>query len=197
MMLRTGGYDGNVLFENLELVRTVEAAGGRAVSPLDFFVRRLPPSTQHYWSQRVRQAYDEFARPARLLTALAALPLLVALITSQKWLYAIGVFVLAPILVAEFGRRRGGGVLVFSPTTSLAAPLWIFERACCVWLAVATRVIFGGMPYRGKILKISANSSAALKKRQRGLAGFRLPIQARRRSGRSRVSSGTAPSVAE
>ena len=30
---RTGGYDGNVLFENLEMVRTIKAAGGVELSP--------------------------------------------------------------------------------------------------------------------------------------------------------------------
>ena len=34
----TGGYRGDVLFENLELVRTVRAAGGREAVPLDLFV---------------------------------------------------------------------------------------------------------------------------------------------------------------
>ena len=52
-----GGYDGNVLFENLELVRTVKAAGGLEHSAAGIYVRRLPPSAHHFWSQRVRQAY--------------------------------------------------------------------------------------------------------------------------------------------
>src|SRR5687767_3625777 len=36
----TGGYDGSVMFENLELVRTVMAAGGREKVLLDAFVLR-------------------------------------------------------------------------------------------------------------------------------------------------------------
>ena len=72
-----GSYQtGAVLFENLELVRTIEAVGGRSVSAPDLFVRRLPPETPHFWRQRVRQAYDEFARPPRLIAALSILPLL-------------------------------------------------------------------------------------------------------------------------
>jgi hypothetical protein len=70
ILAATGGYDRNVLFENLELVRTVRAAGGTEAHPLDLYVRRLPPKTSHFWSQRVRQAYDEFARPLRLATRL-------------------------------------------------------------------------------------------------------------------------------
>ena len=51
------GYDGDVLFENLELIRTVRARGGRVVTPLDCYVRRLPCSARHFWSP---------ARPAGL-----------------------------------------------------------------------------------------------------------------------------------
>ena len=75
----TGGYRGDVLFENLELVRTVRAGGGREVVPLDLFVERRPPTTRHFLSQRVRQAYDEWARPARFAAQLAVLPLAAAL----------------------------------------------------------------------------------------------------------------------
>jgi hypothetical protein len=42
--LSIGGYDGNVLFENLELIRTVEAAGGKVVDAPSLFVRRRPPT---------------------------------------------------------------------------------------------------------------------------------------------------------
>ena len=64
--LATGGYDGDVMFENLELMRTIEAAGGTVRSPLDLYVRRLPPTARHFAAQRVRQAYDDFAIPARM-----------------------------------------------------------------------------------------------------------------------------------
>jgi hypothetical protein len=56
LLMWAGGYDGNVLFENLELVRTMTAAGGREAVVFGLYVRRLPPTTSHYWSQRVRQA---------------------------------------------------------------------------------------------------------------------------------------------
>ncbi len=73
-LLDAGGYSGEVLFENLEMVRTIEAAGGREAVPLDLFVARRPPETRHFLSQRVRQAYDEWARPARFAMQLALLP---------------------------------------------------------------------------------------------------------------------------
>jgi hypothetical protein len=73
--LRSGAYDGDALFENLELMRTIRAAGGTIVSPLDLYVARRPPDTAHFLSQRVRQAYDDFAIPARFVTFLALPPL--------------------------------------------------------------------------------------------------------------------------
>lgn len=57
MLLDAGGYSGEVLFENLELVRTVRAAGGSEAVPLDLFVARRPPAAAHFVSQRTRQAY--------------------------------------------------------------------------------------------------------------------------------------------
>lgn len=62
--LEIGAYDGDLIFENLELMRTVRAAGGQVDTALDLYVRRLPPTTHQFLSQRVRQAYDDFAIPA-------------------------------------------------------------------------------------------------------------------------------------
>jgi hypothetical protein len=163
---RTGGYDGNVLFENLELVRTVQAAGGIATRRLDLFVQRLPPSTQHYTSQRVRQAYDEFARPLRLVVALAGLPVLMLLLATTHFRWVVALFVLAPIVIAEVGRRRDQGTRVFPFSSALCAPLWVLERAVCAWLALATRAVLGGIPYGGGVVTIAAHSTLALAQRQ-------------------------------
>jgi hypothetical protein len=51
-MLAMGMYDGDVLFENLELMRTVRAHGGSVVSPLDLYVARVPPSASHFGRAR-------------------------------------------------------------------------------------------------------------------------------------------------
>lgn len=163
--LTTTGYDGNVLFENLELVRTIEAQGGRTVRLPALFVRRLPPSTRHFVSQRIRQAYDEFARPQRLVLALAVLPLLAGLLHARRSLSAAAVFVALPILVAELGRRRDNGVRVFPFSTALCAPLWILERGVCAWAAIAIRVAIGGMPYSGAVLKTAAHTTQSLARR--------------------------------
>ena len=159
---QTSGYDGNVLFENLELVRTVVAAGGRFASLDSLFVRRLPPKTLHFWNQRIRQAYDEFARPFRLSVTLSVMPALLALVVSQRALTALALLTVAPIVVAELGRRRSAGRDVFPLSASLCAPLWVVERATCAWLAVASRVILGGIRYNGRIIATAAHSRRAL-----------------------------------
>lgn len=163
-LMRTDGYDGNVLFENLELVRTVEAIGGREWCRRDLFVQRLPPTARHFWRQRVRQAYDEFARPWRLLLALTIVPVLIGFLATGHGRQAL-ILAVAPIIVAECGRRRARGTRRFPFAAALVAPCWVLERGICAWLAVAARVGLGGMPYSGRVLKIAANSSWALARR--------------------------------
>jgi len=160
----TGGYAGDVLFENLELVRTVLAAGGTQAVVFDLYVRRLPPSSKHFWSQRVRQAYDEFARPLRMVVSLLVLPLVLALAFRRRWawlLAAIG----AIVGVAEMGRRRAGGTSKWPFAAALIAPAWVGERAVCSWLALSMRLVYGGVRYRGGTLKHAATSVTVLRKR--------------------------------
>jgi hypothetical protein len=68
------------------------------------------------------------------------------------------------VALAETGRRRHGGHVVFPWFTSLLAPAWLAERSVCSWLAIACR-IGGGIPYRGQRIRRAANSSAALRRR--------------------------------
>jgi Glycosyl transferase family 21 len=147
-----GGYDGDVLFENLELIRTVRAAGGRERRLPGVYVRRLPPSPRRFWQQRVRQAYDEFAQPARMAAFLAVLPVTVALPARGRVTAAA-----AAVAVAEVGRRRAGGARVFPADTPLWAPVWLLERGVCAWLAVGARVLFGGVRYAGGRLERAAS----------------------------------------
>jgi hypothetical protein len=164
VLVRTGGYDGNVLFENLELMRTVTAAGGTEAVAFGLYVRRLPPTTSHYWSQRVRQAYDEFARPVRLAVWLSVAPAAVALGLSGGWVWFIPA-VAAAVVAAEAGRRKAAGRRVFPVATSLAAPLWIVERAVCAWLAVGSRLLWGGIRYRGRTIARAATPLSTLQSR--------------------------------
>jgi hypothetical protein len=185
----TGGYDGGVLFENLELVRTVLAAGGSEAVPLDLFVRRSPPDARHFWSQRVRQAYDELARPVRLAVSLSVLPLVVALVAGRRWMALAGI-IGASIGLAEGGRWRGGGRSVFPVTASLLAPTWIAERAVCSWLALGARVFLGGVPYHGTILSRAATPMGELRRRHD------TSRDGRSRHGTARASRSRGPTAA-
>jgi hypothetical protein len=162
-LLAAGGYDGDAMFENLELVRTVRAAGGTEFVASDVHVRRLPPSTEHFLGQRVRQAYDELARPWRLVVFLAVLPVSAVLAARRRW-SVLAAGVLAVVGTAEAGRHRAGGRRVFPVTSSLLAPVWVVERAACSWLAVWARAR-GGVPYRDGRLRKAASSNRALRRR--------------------------------
>jgi hypothetical protein len=165
-LLAAGGYRGDVLFENLELVRTVRAAGGDTWAPLDLYVPRLPPSTAGFFDQRVRQAYDELARPLRFSVWLLVLPLMGVAAARRAW-QPLLVAGLGFVAAAEVGRRRAGGSRVFPAGASLLAPGWELERGVCVWLALASRVLRGGVRYRGRIIRDAASSEAALRRRLR------------------------------
>jgi Glycosyl transferase family 2 len=173
--LASGAYDGDALFENLELMRTIRAAGGTVLTPLDLYVARRPPSTRHFLSQRIRQAYDDFAMPVRLVAFLALGPLAALLslrgrtsaqdehrrAAAGRWL---GLAAATPIGVAELGRRRSGGANRFPFSASLLAPAWIAERALCSWLALGAR-LRGGARYGDGRLPLAASSMRRLRRR--------------------------------
>jgi hypothetical protein len=163
-LLRTGGYDGNVMFENLELIRTVEASGGATASPLDLYVRRLPPSAAHFWAQRTRQAYDDFAIPSRMALWLSVVPGLAALAARRRW-GPVGAAALSVVALAERGRRRAGGRQVFPAVSSALAPGWVLERGVCAWLAVLQRVRCGGVRYGHSVIPVAAHSKRELRRR--------------------------------
>jgi hypothetical protein len=159
-----GGYDGDVLFENLELIRTVRAHGGRVRAASDLFVPRRPPRTGAFLRQRVRQAYDDLAQPVRLCVHLALLPVVVTLVRGRRW-PALCAAAGASIALAEAGRRRGGASRWIPASSSWYAPAWLTERGICVWIAVASRVFLGGCRYRGVVLRRAATPMRALRRR--------------------------------
>jgi hypothetical protein len=174
MLLNAGGYSGEVLFENLELVRTIQVAGGRETVPRDLFVVRRPPGTAHFFSQRTRQAYDEWARPGRLAAQLALLPLAIVVGgLGSGWLLAAAALSVA---AAEMGRRKEKGRAVFPPSSALWAPAWLAERAITSWMALATRIFFGGVRYRKTRLKYAATPPNVLQERVRNHLAQHSPI---------------------
>lgn len=153
-ILAAGGWSSEALYENLEMARTVAAAGGRVVHRADLLVARHPPTSRHFLRQRVRQAYEDQAEPVRLVLGLAVLPTLVGL---RRHPVALGLVSGLVVLVAEVGRRRPGGARAFPAHTSLAAPLWLVERGVCSWLALGVR-LRGGPRYHGRRHPLTAHS---------------------------------------
>ncbi|MFC4614579.1 glycosyltransferase [Cellulomonas algicola] len=162
-LLRAGGYAGDVLFENLELLRTIRAVGGTERRAPGLFVARRPPSTRYFWSQRVRQAYDSLAQPSRLVAEAAVLPVLAWSALRHRPGPAV-VLGAAAVLVAWRGRERAGGAAVFPATSAALAPVWVLERGVCSWLALGRRVT-GGMPYGGRRLVRAASRPRDLRRR--------------------------------
>ncbi len=186
-VLAAGGYDGDALFENLELIRTVQAFGGRAVSAPDLYVRRLPPSAAHFWLQRVRQAYDDLTLPVRFAGELAIGPLVAALIARGR-LRPVAVGALTATTAAEVGRRRAGGASVFPPSCSLLAPVWLGERALCAWAALWLRLARGGVLYGGTRVRKPANPPAVLRRRRQVREPSRGRLAPRGRPARAECS---------
>ncbi len=154
--LPSGEYCGSVLFENLEMLRTIAAAGGVVHHARGLYVRRLPPEAGHFWRQRFRQAYDSFAQPVRFAAELAVLPAVMAALPRRRGRRALVAGCLAVVGVAEIGRRRDRGEAVFSVDAALWAPAWLAERAVCGWAAVLWR-LRGGVPYAGQRLRTAAH----------------------------------------
>ena len=193
-----GGYDGNVLFENLELIRTVRAYGGTERRPLGLYVRRLPPDARRFWGQRVRQAYDDTAQPVRMAIFLAVLPVLaLSVVRRGPRATAMGAAAAAAAMtgLAEIGRRRAGGAQLFPRTAALFAPIWVLERGTCVWPALAVRVGRGGIVYAGRRIRRAAHSVRELSQDPRRPGrGSRRAYATRRRTALSRTGrSGTTP----
>jgi hypothetical protein len=168
--MRRLGYDGDVLFENLELIRSVIADGGQPLVARDLYVRRLPPTAKHFAGQRVRQAYDSLAQPGRLAGELAMLPLAVA---GARHPRVLGCMAATSIVAAEFGRRRAGGAPYFPASASWLAPAWLGERAICSWIALGRRVVLGGTPYAGRRLSRAATSVRELRRERARSCGSR------------------------
>lgn len=169
-LIATGGYDGDVLFENLELLRTIKAAGGREIRANDLFIARTAPNVSHFFSQRVRQAYDDFAQPWRLVIELTLLPLITLTLYSaflRRRPVPVLALTAAAWATAELGRRRNNGAQVFGITAALWGPAWLVERSLSVWIAVIFGLL-GGVPYAGGKLSKAANTTKALRRKHQG-----------------------------
>lgn len=172
-MLRVGHYDGDVLFDNEEIVRHFILQGASVCHANDFFVLKRPPTLAKWREQRPRQAYEDFVMRAKTLAFMAVLPL--ALVIGQAGgpgaLLAYGAALSAlAMIVAERGRR-GGARKFFPPLITLHAPLWVLERSISVYWALYWRVFHGGYPFGDKLLSKGTGTAWVPGGRLRSMGG--------------------------
>lgn len=154
-MLRVGHYDGDVLFDNEEIIRHFARAGAAISYATNLFVQKRPPRFRKWIEQRPRQAYEDFG--LRIKTALFfSLPIL-AVVIGYGWglkgvvFYLLALFSSASVLAAA-GRWRGAASQYFPWTVCLFAPLWIIERSLSTYWALYWHLAHGGYPFGDKIL---------------------------------------------
>jgi hypothetical protein len=154
-LLACGHYDGDVLFDNEELIRHFAEHGCRIAYANDLFVRKRPPSLRKWIEQRPRQAYEDFGM--RFKTALfTSLPLLCLLAAMRFGGKGVGALLAASSLggfvLAWLGRARGSAATFFPRQCCLWAPLWIAERSLSTYWAFWWFVRWGGYPFGERIL---------------------------------------------
>lgn len=151
-MLRVGHYDGDVLFDNEEIIRHFAANDASICCANDLFVRKRPPTFRKWLEQRPRQAYEDFPLRFKTFALGAILPLLVFAITDGHSAIAVSLLVLAAVALAFAGWIRGSAARVFPFTSCLFAPLWIVERSISTYLALYWFLRYGGYPFGEKLL---------------------------------------------
>jgi hypothetical protein len=153
-MLRVGHYDGDVLFDNEEIVRHFILKGASVCHANDFFILKRPPSLAKWREQRPRQAYEDFVMRAKTLAFMAALPLTIvaAVAGGIEGLVAYALAIAAVAMVLAERGRRGVARRFFPARVTLHAPLWVLERSVSVYWALYWRVRYGGYPFGDKLL---------------------------------------------
>jgi hypothetical protein len=154
-MLRVGHYDGDVLFDNEEIIRHFARAGATISYATNLFVQKRPPLFRKWIEQRPRQAYEDFGLRAKT-TLFFSVPIL-ALMIGSAWgakallLYSLILFAVS-IALAVAGRRRGKASNYFPWSVCLFAALWIVERSFSTYWALYWHFSRGGYPFGDKIL---------------------------------------------
>jgi hypothetical protein len=154
-MLRVGPYDGDVLFDNEEIIRHFAREGATINYAANLFVRKRPPTFRKWIEQRPRQAYEDFG--LRTKTALfLSLPLVATWLGLALGLRALVIFFagisLAAVALAAAGRLRGNAARFFPWSICFVAPLWIVERTVSTYWALYWHFTCGGYPFGDKIL---------------------------------------------
>lgn len=154
-MLAAGPYDGDVLFDNEELIRHLAQDGCTLAYATDLFVRKCPPSFPKWIEQRPRQAYEDFGMRLKTTLFLVLLPLFF-LIGSLFGIAGVVVFLLTlsvlATLLATRGRARGEARQFFPAHCCFFAIFWMLERMLSTYWALYWYLTRGGYPFGGRVL---------------------------------------------
>lgn len=154
-MQRVGHYDGDVLFDNEEIVRHFAAAGATIDYAIDFFIQKRPPHYRKWLEQRPRQAYEDFGLRTKTAFFLL-LPFLVigcAVVAGFAGLMiCLAMISIFAVALACAGGARGVASEYIPPWLCFYAPLWIFERTCSTYWAVYWYLRRRGYPFGDKLL---------------------------------------------
>jgi len=154
-MLRVGPYDGDVLFDNEEIIRHFAKAGATVNYAANLFVRKRPPTFRKWIEQRPRQAYEDFGLRGKtaLFLSLPIFATWIGVALGWKGFLAYLLMVsIAGVALAVAGRSRGPASRHFPLSVCFFAPLWIFERSASTYWALYWHFSRGGYPFGDKIL---------------------------------------------
>lgn len=153
-MLRLGHYDGDVLFDNEEIVRHFRAHGASVAYARDFFILKRPPSFRKWVEQRPRQAYEDFVMRSKTAFFVLLLPVLTLLCILAGWRWALATLAMMMCGAVQLAARglSDGARRFFPAWLCLYAPLWVVERSLSTYWAVYWRVAHGGYPFGDRLL---------------------------------------------
>jgi len=154
-MKRVGPYDGDVLFDNEEIVRHFALKGANIKYALDFFILKHPPKLWKWFEQRPRQAYEDFVMRVKTAMFFSILPalLFLTLFFRLPGLFAGGsVITMCAAILSARGLIRNRAYRFFPMSSVVFAPAWVFERSLSIYWALYWRLRYGGYPFGQQLL---------------------------------------------
>ena len=154
-MRRVGPYDGDVLFDNEEIVRHFALNVVDINYALDFFILKRPPTFTKWLEQRPRQAYEDFVMRAKTAFFVSVIPVslgLSFLVNVRAAILLLAALSLVSAVVSSRGMLRNAAYRFFPLSSPLFAPFWVFERSLSVYWALYWWARYGGYPFGQKLL---------------------------------------------
>lgn len=153
--LAAGPCDGDVLFDNEELLRHLAHKGCSIAFANDLFIEKRAPTFRKWLEQRPRQAYEDFGLRTKTIFFFAFPLCLIPLLILENVYFRLGNLVLLMVLamvLALLGRAKGNAASFFPRHCCLFAPVWLVERVISTYVAAYWFLRHGGYPFGDKIL---------------------------------------------